>query len=172
MDKKKFKDFLNEVAVIKDEKPTTTGYRLDENSGGEVRYNGEWVEVGRHANPTLGFKFVKLKEKMQACELGCGEIVSNQIVEKRFCESPRAHWRTRCSNCGCFVSPDGEGFISGGAQIHNAYVSWFRTGTVPQQKTIAVNDEDDIKITSYSKDRPSRWSVDSSGNITKNEDDV
>ena len=65
MDKKQFRDFVESVAIIKDIKPTTTGVRLDENSGGDVKYQGEWIEVGKKGNPTLGFQLVKLKPKTQ-----------------------------------------------------------------------------------------------------------
>lgn len=167
MDKQKFKDFLQEVAVIKELKPSTTGVRLDENSGGEVRYGNEWIEVGRHENPTLGFKFVKTKDKMKACELGCGDVVANQVIESKICVTPKPHWRTRCVNCDCFVSPDGKGFIKGGIQIQNAYTRYFRGEAIdfdaPSGPEIKVTEE--IEIRAYQRETESKYQVDDSGNI-------
>lgn len=170
MDKKDFKDFLESVAVIKELKPVTTGFRLDENSGGEVRYNDEWIEVGKQGNPTLGYKFVKLKEQHRLCELGCGKVVSNQVIEKRLATHPKHHWRTRCTNCECFVSPDGVGLIKGGHQIQAAFMRWFKgkpihTEELQQPLDITVNE---TKI--YERTEPSKWTVDSDGNISKKDD--
>lgn len=127
MDKIKFKEWIKTVAEIKELSPKKDpNIRLDNDAQDLVRHGDEWVEVTAKANPTLGFQFVKLKDKTAVCELGCGDIVSNQVVEKRFCESPQPHWRTRCNNCGCFVSPDGVGFIEGGHQVQAAYVKFFK----------------------------------------------
>lgn len=124
MDKKKFKDFIESVAVIKDQKPVTTGFRLDENSGGEVRYEGEWVELSKDTNPTLGFKFVKLKEVDKLCELGCGKIVPNQVIERRLGTYPEKHWKTRCQSCGRYPTPDGKSFVKS-TEIQSEYMKFF-----------------------------------------------
>lgn len=126
MDKQKLKEFIEEVAIIKELKPTTTGFRLDENSGGEVRQGDEWIEVGKDGNPTLGYKFVKLKDNYKECMLGCGKIVNNQVVEKRLNTHPQLHWRTRCASCECFVGPEGKGFIKGGHEVQAVFMRYFK----------------------------------------------
>lgn len=126
MDKKQFQEFLESVAEIKQLKPSTSAtIRLDENSGGEVRYDNEWVEIGKDHNPTLGFKFLKLKPKPNVCELGCGKIVDNQKIEKRLYAYPEKHWRTQCKSCHRTVSPDGKQFIKDSASVQNAFYRWF-----------------------------------------------
>ena len=62
-------------------------------------------------NPTLGFDLVKLKDKHSICQLGCGEVVTNQVIERRLATTPKKHWRTRCKNCDRYVGPDGQTFI-------------------------------------------------------------
>lgn len=126
MDKKKFREFIESVAEIKDVKPLTDPkIRLDENSGGEVRYEDEWINIGKSVNPTLGFKFVKLKTTSRPCSLGCGDLVKNQVVEKKLHTYPNLHWRTNCKSCGHTVSPDGQGFIKGTGAIQAAFYRWY-----------------------------------------------
>ena len=60
MDKEKFKQFIVEVAEIKELKPVTSGERPADGET-EVLYNGEWITLDKRVNPTLGFKFIKLK---------------------------------------------------------------------------------------------------------------
>lgn len=127
MEKKEFKEWLETVAEIKELKPVKDpNIRVNEDTEDLVRHGDEWVEVTAKENPTLGFKFIKVKDKNALCELGCGQIVTNQIVEKKMLTHPKKHWRTRCASCGDHVSPDGKGFITGGANIQNAYVKHFK----------------------------------------------
>jgi hypothetical protein len=122
MENKQFKDFVQSVAEIKDLSPKKDpNIRLDADAEETVRRGNEWVELTAKSNPTLGFKFIKLKEQHRLCELGCGDIVANQVVEKRMAFTPKPHWRTRCQNCGCYLSPDGEGFIEGGHKAAAAF---------------------------------------------------
>lgn len=128
MEKKQLKDFIESVAEIKELSPKKDpAIRLDDGVDELVRYGNEWVELNSKANPTLGFKFIKLKDKHQACELGCGDIVTNQVIERRLAFTPQKHWRTRCQNCGCYVSPDGLGFIDGSHQVAAAFIRHFNS---------------------------------------------
>lgn len=140
MDKQTIKDFVKSVAEIKELKPVTDGSRPPDEST-EVMYEGEWIEIDRHTNPTLGFKFVKLKENIRPCMLGCGELVANQLVEKRVCTHPQMHWRTRCANCAKFVAPDGNGFIEGAHLVQMAFNKYFNSlkGIVTREETIKYN---------------------------------
>lgn len=130
MDKNEFRTRLEQVAIIKDRKPAKTAQHNRRATEIVVEYDedGNEIEIEREIteNPTLGFELVKVKEKNAICELGCGDIVTNQVVEKRYCETPKPHWRTKCNNCGCFVSPDGIGFIEGGHAVQAAYMKFFR----------------------------------------------
>lgn len=152
MDKNEYKKRLEELAVIKERKPAKSAQHnrfakeiiteIDEETGEEYE-----IEVEIKDNPTLGFDLVKIKDRIALCELGCGEVVSNQIVEKRYCEFPVKHWRTKCKNCDCFVSPDGRGFIKGGAQIQNAYNRFFKGIKEPEtQQEIIPYHNDQIPI--------------------------
>lgn len=127
MDKKEFKQFIESVAEIKELKPVKiTSIRQSDDEPNEVKIDGEWEEIDFHNNPTLGFKFVKLKDRFAACTLGCGDIVSNQVIEKKIYTYPEMHWRTNCKNCGCCLSPDGSGFIKGGSNIQTAFINYFK----------------------------------------------
>ena len=126
MDKHELKQRIAEVAEIKELKPVTAPHlRLDETHVNDVKVGDSWTTITKEVNPTLGFKLLKLKDKFRACELGCGEVIANQVIEKRLTTHPEKHWRTRCATCGKFVSPDGQGFVTGGANIQNAYVKYF-----------------------------------------------
>jgi hypothetical protein len=121
MDNKKFEEQLNSLVELKPKKPKKSpGFRVDENSGGEVRWGNEVISVNEHENPTLNFELVKVKHEPKLCELGCGDIVVNQVIEKRLCITPVRHWRTKCNSCSLFLSPDGLGFVES-HNILNAY---------------------------------------------------
>jgi hypothetical protein len=107
MDKNELKQRIEQVAVIKDLSPKKDPtIRLNDGVDECVRAGDDWVEINSKYNPTLGFEFIKLKEQHRLCELNCGDIVSNQVIEKRLCTSPETHWRTRCANCKRYVSPE------------------------------------------------------------------
>jgi hypothetical protein len=142
MENKQFKDFVQSVAEIKDLSPKKDpNVRLDADAEEKVRIGDEWIEITAKSNPTLGFKFIKLKEQHRACQLGCGDSVVNQVVEKRLAHTPEKHWRTRCANCGCYVSPDGLGFIEGSHQIQAAYLRHFNKlkGVETVEQVIKLN---------------------------------
>jgi hypothetical protein len=126
MDKHELKQKIAQVAEIKELKPVTAAHiRLDETHVNDVKVGDSWTTITKDVNPTLGFKLLKLKEQFRACELGCGEVIANQVIEKRLVFTPEKHWRTRCATCGKFVSPDGTGFVSGGANIQGAYAKYY-----------------------------------------------
>ena len=128
MDKKEFRAKLEQVAELKDIKPArTANYRPAIEYITEVDEDGEEYQVPVEVteNPTLGFDLVKLKDQHRVCELGCGEVVTNQVIERRLATTPKKHWRTRCKNCDHYVSPDGEGFIKGSHAVQLAFVKHF-----------------------------------------------
>ncbi|CAB4154445.1 hypothetical protein UFOVP647_2 [uncultured Caudovirales phage] len=126
MNQNEFKQRIKEIAEIKELKPATSpNIRLDETDENDVRIGNQWTTINKEVNPTLGFKLLKLKDQYRACDLGCGEVIANQVIERRLTFSPQKHWRTRCATCSRFVSPDGTGFINGGANIQNAYIKFY-----------------------------------------------
>ena len=164
MDKKTFVDFIESVAEVKHLKPATSPtMRLDDTHQNDVKVGEEWIHINKDSNPTLGVKIVKLKDKHRLCELGCGDIVPNQLVEKKLCHTPKPHWRTRCETCGCFVSPDGVGFIKGHGGIQAAYNQHFKALKIYPVKESPTNA--DNEITSYERSKPSKWVTDEHGNI-------
>ena len=167
MDKKKFVDFIESVAEVKHLKPATSpSIRLDDTHQNDVKVGDEWIHINKDTNPTLGIKFVKLKPQHRLCELGCGDVVSNQVVEKRLSTHPKPHWRTRCTNCECFVSPDGVGFIKGGHQIQSAYMRYFKGLPITEEPKIDLEQKGDSEITRYERSTPTKWKVDADGKIT------
>lgn len=121
MDPKCFKNRLEELAEIKPIKPAKTHEPAELN---QAVINGETVTLTNQFNPTLGFELLKVKTTSRLCELGCGCIVENQVIERRLCTQPEKHWRIRC-NCGNYVNPKGDGFVKGGSQIAAAFISYF-----------------------------------------------
>jgi hypothetical protein len=147
MDKNELRQRLEQVAELKDIKPPrTANYRPAIEYITEVDELGEeyQVPVEITENPTLGFQLVKLKDQHRVCELGCGEIVTNQVIEKRYGQTPKSHWKTRCKNCDCYLTPDGLGFIKGGHQIQHAYMKYFNM----------VNGKSKSKIETLPKETP------------------
>lgn len=127
MNKLELKELVQQVAEIQDLSPKKDpNIRLDDHAEELVRHDNTWIELNSKTNPTLGFKLVKLKEKHRLCELDCGDLVANQVVERRLAFTPEKHWRTRCQNCAKFVSPDGVGFIEGGHAVAAAYTRYFK----------------------------------------------
>lgn len=113
MDNKLFKAKLLEVAEVRELKPArNSGERVNDEITSAV-VDGEEIVITQSYNPTLGLELVKLKQSARACELGCGSILTGQVIERRFCQTPSGHWRTRCANCGKYVHPNGEEFIEG-----------------------------------------------------------
>lgn len=60
---------------------------------------------------SLGIEIKKLKPRLAECELGCGKIVKDQIIEKQLMTYPIKHTRIRCADCCRCPHPNGEGFI-------------------------------------------------------------
>jgi len=130
MDRNEYRKRLEEFAIVKDRKPakSPTHNRLAKETVIEIdELTGEEIEVEREIteNPTLGFEVI-LKDRIAACELGCGDVVTNQVIERKLYLFPERHWRTRCTNCDHCVSPDGVGFIKNGSGIQSSFVAWFR----------------------------------------------
>jgi hypothetical protein len=131
MDPKQLRQHIEAVAIIKDKKPTgSPSIRPAKEIVIEIDEDGDEVEVEVvvQSNPTLGYEFVKLKPIKKDCELGCGQVVDNQIIEKRLAFTPQKHWRTKCKTCGYFVHPTGLGFVETAHQIQAEYFKWFNKG--------------------------------------------
>lgn len=130
MDKNEYRRRLEEVAVIKEKKPVKTAEQprwakeivieIDEETGEEIEVEREVTE-----NPTLGIEIVKIKDSVKLCELGCGDVVTNQLIEKKLHLFPKKHWRETCKNCNLTPHPAGIGFIKGGAQVQNEYRRYY-----------------------------------------------
>jgi hypothetical protein len=124
--KTEVKEFVQQHAEIKELKPVgDPNIRLDEDQEDTVMYRGELIKLTAKENPTLGFKFLKLKDRFAVCEIGCGEIVANQVIEKRLGLHPQRHWKTRCATCNKYLSPDGTSIITNSSAIQQAYVKYF-----------------------------------------------
>lgn len=132
MDNQQLKQFIQEVAEIKELTPTRTPTirQSTDDEVSEVRIGDEFVNINMDSNPTLGFKFIRLKEVHRACDLGCGNAVANQVIEKKWFSYPRPHWRTSCKNCSAVVHPNGQELIHGtGSQVQVIFYKWVRDMT-------------------------------------------
>ena len=171
MDKNTLKELVAQVAEIKDEKPTRTassGRLLKEWVTEIDPITGEEFEVEREiplTNDTLGWEIVKLKPQSRLCELGCGDMVEDQVVERRFAETPKPHWRTRCRNCGCYVTPDGQGFVDNSHGIQQLYFQHFAQGVVRKVVQIKQMDTQASEIKEYHKEPNPKWTTDADGAV-------
>jgi hypothetical protein len=127
--KKEFYAWLSTVAEIEQpvpkKDPNIKQYDTDEYF--EIEIDDEVVILNNRSNPTLQPKIKRLKPKTKMCELGCGELIADQVIEKRFCFSPERHWRTRCQNCGKYVNPSGGELVDGGHRIAVVYSKYFNS---------------------------------------------
>jgi hypothetical protein len=125
--KTQLKEFIKQHAEIKLLKPVSDpNIRVDPDNEEIVRYDGEMVRITAKENPTLGFKFVKLKDKFAVCEMGCGEVIANQIIERRLAFTPQKHWRTRCATCNKYLGPDGKSIINSSSGAQQSYIRYFK----------------------------------------------
>lgn len=125
MEDKQFEEKLLELAELKPKKPAKSpNFRVDENSGGEVRWRNQIIDVNEDQNPTLNYQLTKVKSQERPCSLGCGDIVKDQVTEHRWNLLPQPHWRTKCTNCNLYLSPDEQGFLAP-QQIHEAWKRHF-----------------------------------------------
>ena len=138
MDTKTLKELISRYAVVidgndmgpqgtilktKKRKPKKI-IKIIKNELGEEEVVEELVE---EYNPTLPFIVGELKPNNKICELGCGEIVSNQVIYKRHYQSPQSHWKTSCKNCQKGLGPDGKTLIQGTTNIQNAFFKHFNS---------------------------------------------
>lgn len=134
MDPNDFKQRLEELAVIKDTKPTGKPKMIKEVHLDEDGEEYIVMVPEEQYNPTMPFKLEKVKTRTEACAMGCGKIVDNQVIEKRLALTPQRHWRTRCQSCGYYLHPTGEGFIEGGHLVAQEYIKFFRKDPEPVDK--------------------------------------
>jgi len=125
IDKQKLRELIEQVAEIEDVSPrSTTDVRYPEVDDNEIIIDGEEVVLNKQFNPTLGFELLKLKPVERLCELGCGKIIPDQKIERRFYTTPARHWRTKCVACGLWELPDKTGFVDS-RSCQNAHVVFF-----------------------------------------------
>jgi predicted chitinase len=137
MDDKQLRQFLEEVAHVVDGNCIGPNGRLDKrllkkqskiitevitNEFGEE----EEVEVEvSDYNETLGYSITGLKDNYRVCEIGCGAVVPNQVIEKKLVTTPIKHWRTHCKACHKTRAPDGTMMSS--PQAQQAYIRHFNS---------------------------------------------
>lgn len=130
MDKNELRQRLEQVAELKDRAPVRSpNHRLAIEYITEIDDQGEeyQVPVEIKDNPTLGYELVRLKDQHRLCELGCGEITTNQVIEIRRAVTPQKHWRTRCKTCDKYIGPDGKSFIKGSHAVQHAFSKYFNS---------------------------------------------
>lgn len=135
MEEKQLRQFLEEVAVVIDANIATQTGQLSKRKAKKkpritteiiINDDGEEEEVEIEEpdyNPTLGYRIAGLKPQYRSCELGCGDIVPNQIIEKRMSLTPVKHWKTHCKTCHKTQGPDGTMMSS--PQAQQAFSKWF-----------------------------------------------
>jgi len=148
MDNKLLKEFIASVADIKELKPVTDGSRPPED-GTQVVYQGQWIEIDRKNNPSLGFKFIRLKPVQRLCQLGCGDIVPDQVIERRHVQYPHPHWKTRCATCHKYLMPTGELALNSGS-AQRAYHAWANSQGAVSEPHITEHEDHTEIITNNS----------------------
>ena len=120
------KEFVESVAIINKTKKWTKPRRVKQVIENEFCEEEiiEIIETGMD-NDTLPIEIEKLKPINKICALGCGEIVTNQVVEQRLAFTPQQHWRTHCTNCQKFLHPDGVTLIKGAHLIQSIFAAYF-----------------------------------------------
>jgi hypothetical protein len=121
------KQFIESVAVINRSKKWAKPKRVKqivENEFGEEE-TIEVFESGEDNNDTLPIEIKKLKPITKLCDMGCGKIVTDQIIERRLVFTPETHWRTHCRNCQKFLHPDGVTLIHGAHLIQSIFLTYF-----------------------------------------------
>jgi hypothetical protein len=108
MNKQQLLDFCQEVGQVEILKPKSVpNVRQDPDESNEVRIDDQWVTIDKQVNPSLGFKLKKINPHIEACQLGCGDIVEDQVIQYRMYAFDEG-WRTRCVNCQKALDPDGN----------------------------------------------------------------
>lgn len=129
MDKDKFKQVVQQYAVIKERTPPRhSRERSKKETVIEIDEFGDEVEVERTVvleNNTLPFDLVKVKNSAKSCEIGCGRILDDQVLSYHLNQFPYTHWRTKCVNCGKHLGPDGTTLYENGVKAQAAFYSAF-----------------------------------------------
>lgn len=118
------KEFLTSIGEIEDLTPKTSPEVRQGDEVNEVKYQTEFIEINRHHNPSLGFKLKKLNDHVQACEIGCGKIVANQVIEYRFVNPDEKRFRIKCTNCGKYKHPERDGIIEQSALVQTVFANY------------------------------------------------
>lgn len=134
MDKEQFRQFLEGVAEIQDMNDYgPSGCSRGPNANKvqfvtriEVDEDGEEIEVTeeipRH-DPYIGIVVKRLKPITKPCQLGCGKVVDDQVIEQRLIMTPFKHYRTRCNNCSHYLSPR-DGSLVTSMEIGREFTVW------------------------------------------------
>lgn len=69
-------------------------------------------------NITIPRKVKGVKREPKLCELGCGKIAVDQVVDITFQKYPEKHWRKKCNFCQYYQLPDGT-FARNSQQLYS-----------------------------------------------------
>lgn len=126
MDKNKLEDFIKSVSIVKEYKAKPG--------------------ADNNPNPSLpGLKWIGLKPVERPCELGCGDLVTDQKIERRLAFTPTKHWKTRCANCQKYVHPDGVSLVDSSQTAQKIYQAWL-AGEKPGQPDKIIEHSDHTEI--------------------------
>lgn len=129
MDPKQLQQLIETVAEFEPVRPVrVANIKQTRDDEAEVLYHGEFININLQNNPTLGYRLKKFKSEPKLCELNCGRMVKNQVIEHRVYTEPELHWRTKCTNCKKTVGPNGE-LIHDNKQVYPIFLSYFRNKT-------------------------------------------
>lgn len=123
MDPKLFEQRLRELAVVKERRPKLiSSIKQTAAEQSDVMYQGQMIVINKRSNPSLGVD-IELRHQKRLCEfdyLGCEDLPVDQNIEYKYCTWPYPHRRTRCLACGCYINPQGTGFIETITEMNNA----------------------------------------------------
>ena len=127
MNKLNYQKFLESVAEIEPIMPNDFKAGIDKRyEPVSIDYDGEIIDLNEQFNPTLGVRLTAVKKQTKLCEMGCGEMVTGQLIEHKKHISPEPHWRTKCTNCKKVRHPNGQELLDGSSvTINNLFYRWF-----------------------------------------------
>lgn len=130
MDKQKIDEILNQLVIWEPQDPVDDSRQIKNLAQTKQRlidigYDEEEIDEALDSftfdsrmivdgvNITVPKKIKAVKHEPKLCELGCGQMVIDQKIEKSFHTWPESHWRTKCTNCQHYLHPNGKELVKG-----------------------------------------------------------
>lgn len=124
MKSQQIKEFLMSVGEIELLTPKSSPEIRQGDERNEVKFQDEFIEIHKKHNPSLGFKIKKINDHIELCQIGCGQIVTNQRIEYRAAHPDEPNWRVKCANCGKYKHPSEPGIIENKSMMPTIFAEY------------------------------------------------